>query len=401
MNDEKNKIVGIPNDLEKMAVQKSNPLKSLANTDISLSEFKILDLYLSRIDSHDETKRCVEISKGEFEKVLGVERINITELKQHLKRLFQPVSIVDKSKKNNMIMLSLFEKAECKMEEGLWKIKLECTKAAEEYFFNIETKGYLSYMLKNVVNMKSRYSYLMYLYLENKRKGMYKKSWVVDIKELQSLLNCNVESYSQYKEFNGKVLKVCCKEINEKTDLKYKYEGDKDSKENRAYTKVKFTLLDSYFLNDTNEILNTSDEENVKDKEDISSSKVFDAEIIEETIDENKEINNIKKEIESIVKNELKENQIDNIFNLVQFKNKDNLKDDWHFIKDIIEEKWILTENKLRSQSPNKSHKFNYFTKCIENCDFIKEIDEKKSNEIMQNPKSYTIEKIRKKLNNF
>ena len=49
--------VGIPKDDDKLVVQKSNPLQSLSETAMSLTEFKILDAYLSRIDSHDEEKR--------------------------------------------------------------------------------------------------------------------------------------------------------------------------------------------------------------------------------------------------------------------------------------------------------------------------------------------------------
>ena len=50
---------GIPTDENKLMVQKSNPLQSLSETGMSLVEFKILDAYLSRINSHDEEKRYV------------------------------------------------------------------------------------------------------------------------------------------------------------------------------------------------------------------------------------------------------------------------------------------------------------------------------------------------------
>ncbi len=37
-----------------LTVQKSNTLLNLSETDLTLTEFKILDAYLSRIDSHNE-----------------------------------------------------------------------------------------------------------------------------------------------------------------------------------------------------------------------------------------------------------------------------------------------------------------------------------------------------------
>ncbi len=38
-------------DMDNLLVQKSNPLQTLSQTNLTLPEFKILDAYLSRIDS--------------------------------------------------------------------------------------------------------------------------------------------------------------------------------------------------------------------------------------------------------------------------------------------------------------------------------------------------------------
>lgn len=45
-------MIGLGN-IDKLTVQKSNPLQSLAKTNLTLPELKILDVYLSRIDSHN------------------------------------------------------------------------------------------------------------------------------------------------------------------------------------------------------------------------------------------------------------------------------------------------------------------------------------------------------------
>ena len=68
--------IGVPKIDDKLVVQKSNPLQTLSETEMTLVEFKILDAYLSRIDSHDEEKRYVRFEKGELEKILGVTKIN-------------------------------------------------------------------------------------------------------------------------------------------------------------------------------------------------------------------------------------------------------------------------------------------------------------------------------------
>ena len=55
-------IIGLGNP-DKLTVQKSNPLQSLAKTDLTLPELKLLDVYLARIDSHDPEKRTVIIDR--------------------------------------------------------------------------------------------------------------------------------------------------------------------------------------------------------------------------------------------------------------------------------------------------------------------------------------------------
>lgn len=54
------KLSGVDN----LVVQKSRPLLSLWQSDFSLQELKILDVYLGRINSHDKEHRSVVFRKG-------------------------------------------------------------------------------------------------------------------------------------------------------------------------------------------------------------------------------------------------------------------------------------------------------------------------------------------------
>lgn len=230
--------IGLPKNDNKLNIQKSNPMQTLSETALSLSEFKILDAYLSRIDTHNPEKRVVRFEKGELEKMLGVDRIRQDVLEQRLKNLFQVVTIRDARKPKGFKLVALFEQAEAEQDEnGLWQVNLECTGKAMEYIFNVDTMGYLPYMLKNIIELTSRYSYVLYLYLE---KNRFRKSWRVDIDELKSMLNCTADTYSEYKRFNDLVLKKCHKELNEKTTIKYTYTPC--NRKNRKYTAIQFTL---------------------------------------------------------------------------------------------------------------------------------------------------------------
>ena len=78
---------------DKLTVQKSLPLFALWRSELTLAEFKILDTYLSRIDSHKPEKRTVMFEKGELEKLLGVKRIRTEELDERLKHLGTPIRL--------------------------------------------------------------------------------------------------------------------------------------------------------------------------------------------------------------------------------------------------------------------------------------------------------------------
>lgn len=236
------KLPEIPNMLglgnpDKLTVQKSNPLQSLAKTELTLPELKILDVYLSRIDSHDPEKRTVVIEKGELEQVLGVSRILKQQLKGRLRNLFQVVEVEDDTKPDGFKLVSLFEEADAVPDnEGLWKITLTCTASAREYIFNIDNIGYLKYRLKNVIELKSRYSYVLYLYLEN---NSFRKTWEINLEDLKELLKCNAKRYEQFKFFNAEILKKSQQEINEKTDCKFDYEP---VKRGRVIVAIRFTI---------------------------------------------------------------------------------------------------------------------------------------------------------------
>lgn len=228
--------IGLGN-TEKLTVQKSTPLQSLAQTNLTLTELKLLDVYLSRIDSHDPEKRTVQIEKGELERVLNVTRILKDDLDERLQHLFQIVKIEDETKRKGFKLVSLFEEADAEPDEnGSWTITLTCTPSAREYIFNIENLGYLRYRLKNIVELKSRYSYILFMYLENNR---FRKSWEIKLDDLKKLLKCTANRYNQFKFFNAEILGKCHKELNEKTDCHFEYEP---IKRNRTVIAVRFTM---------------------------------------------------------------------------------------------------------------------------------------------------------------
>lgn len=247
-------IETLGSDTSKLVVQKSKPLFSLWTSELTLAEFKILDTYLARIDSHHPERRQVIFEKGELEEKLGVKKINQKELEERLKHLMgNVVNITDADEKKGFRLITLFEEAIAEQDDnGLWMVKMQCTEKAMKYIFNIENLGYSRYKLRCITSITSRYTYIMFVYLESHRKM---KQWDVPLEELKKILSCdNEEVYKQFKFFNQKILKRTQKELFEKTECRYTYEP---IKKGRSVVAIRFTietLKDLEYTSDPNDI---------------------------------------------------------------------------------------------------------------------------------------------------
>ena len=231
-------LIGIGRDPDnKLTVQKSRPLTALWQSDFTLAEFKIMDAYLSRIDSRKPERRTIQLTKGQLEEALGVTQIKKDDLKQRLKNLYSPIDLENDNPKK-IKLRALFEEADAEQDEdGIWQVQLTCTQAAMKYIFNIEKIGYVRYTLRSVTNLTSRYTYILFVYLEMNRKF---RTWEVGLEELRRILNChNEETYKQYKRFNDLVLKKCQKELHEKTECRFAYEP---IRKGRSVAAIRFTL---------------------------------------------------------------------------------------------------------------------------------------------------------------
>lgn len=236
---EKNDITILDGNLkDNYIVQKCEPLLLMRTVPFELGELKVLDTYISRINSHDDNCTSVTFTKTEYEQLMGLERTHPQTLKKYLRSLLQKV--VDIPMPNGYMLFSLFTAAKCEKDEyEQWNITLACSEQAKELFFNIEQLGYLKYELKNVLSLTSKYSFLLYLYL---RKERYRGEWVISLKELreQHLDIKNTETYLNFKYFNRDILDKAVNEVNEKTDINFVYETVKTG---RRVTGIQFKLI--------------------------------------------------------------------------------------------------------------------------------------------------------------
>lgn len=226
--------------MSKLIVQKSKPLFGLWVSHLTLNGAKLLDVYLAKINSHDETTRMVTFKKSELEEILGMKRIKAEDLKPILDHLMDKFAIADiLNGRKHYILVNLFDIAHMEFDDnGVTMVKMHCSEPAKKYFFNIEEYQYVSYSLKKITPLKSMYTYNMFLLLQFYR---WKKSFKLTLKKLRERLGCvkskeidpknkDKDVFLEFKRFNDKVLKVTQKELAERVNYKFTYEAVKTGK---------------------------------------------------------------------------------------------------------------------------------------------------------------------------
>ena len=144
---------------------------------------------------------------------------------------------------------------------GMAKIRIDDRLAP--YLFDLKSK-FLSYGLKNILNMKSQYSIRLYELLKSYhnmkiRQADHKKiSWTIELDELKrKLMIDELKAYNDFAKVRTKVLEVAQKEINELTDISIYFEP---ITKGRKTEKVKFTIImkspmERYIANNRNDEL--------------------------------------------------------------------------------------------------------------------------------------------------
>ena len=205
-----------------MTVCKSIPLLSLVQSPLSLFEMKLFDIYLGRIHPQNPDVTRITFEKSELEELLGVEKINNSELNKALRNLMSMVVTVYNG--NEKILCTLLSTAKLSYidrdHERLNAITMECSNAARKYIYNLSSIKYIKMSLLRLVSFDSRHAYAMYQYLN---ANSYRSHWDVDLYELKSMLGVQGK-YPQYRDFNKRVLQPALEEINEKTELTYSFE---------------------------------------------------------------------------------------------------------------------------------------------------------------------------------
>ena len=224
---------------ENNLISKSRPLLEIRNSGYNMGEFRLLDTYLSRINPLDPSTARVVFTKEEYCSLLGVEsgKIRTKQLIKYTSHFLGNIVTLPRTDgKQGYIQKPLFTLAEYDEEDQ--QIVLECNSDPQIFnmFFNIENIGYVKYILRNTLHLKSTYSFKLFMLIKSKQPAT---EFTVALDELKAALEATAPRYEEFKYFNAAVLKKAHQEISDGDDIDMHFEYEVIRK-GRTVTAIRF-----------------------------------------------------------------------------------------------------------------------------------------------------------------
>ena len=202
-------------------VEKRNDLNEIRTKHMTMQQLRFFAIYLSRINARDESTRRVRFPLADFQKIMGLGRLNIANLKAATDGLLCQIVHLP-TKNGGYKSFQLFK--ECtvdKAQDGEWFVEIDAHDKALPMFFDFKEK-YFTYDVGNVLRLGSSNQMRMYEIL--KQRQTLRQPVIIQLQELRELLGLDDDKYTRYQDFRVRILDKAQKELAEQTDIKFTYE---------------------------------------------------------------------------------------------------------------------------------------------------------------------------------
>lgn len=225
---------------ENYLVTKANTLIT-SNYDLSLEEQRIILTLASTVQPNDEDFKPYKFKISDFMELLGVEdKSKYSVIPKITKELMKKVFEIENG--NKITQISWLSSAE--YEKGTGIVELEFSPKLKPFMLGLK-EFYTSYRLKNILELKGKYSIRMYEILKSNE---FKRSAEITVDGLRKILKADKDSYKVYQNFKNRIIIQAQKELKEKTDIKFDYE---EIKTGRKVTSIKFYIHSNKAKNTT------------------------------------------------------------------------------------------------------------------------------------------------------
>lgn len=199
-------------------VTEHNDLVAKARHDLTARELKIMDYVVSKIKPDDEEFNTIKTSMKEIAEVLGLTRSGRTyrQIAENLSSMRRKDIYIYNDTEKRLTMTGWFEIVDL-WENG--KVELKINKQFAPYLLQLKEKGnYTQYLLFDVVQLKSKYSILLYKLMRETDKSRGKRIAVLQGTPEKFREWLGVSEEIPYGRFKSRMLNKAIEEINLKID---------------------------------------------------------------------------------------------------------------------------------------------------------------------------------------
>ena len=204
-------------------VEKRNILNEIRQNNMTLQQLRFFSIYLSKINARDVSTRVVRFPLSEFQKIMGIGRMNIQHFKNAVDSLLRNIIHIPNSS-GGIDAFTLFKKCSLfKDEYDNWYVEINANDEALPLMFDFKSH-YFTYQLWNALQLKSVNQIRMYELLKQ-YEHLGKRE--IAVSELRELLGISKNEYQRLERFRTKVLDSCQQALAENTDICFTYERGK------------------------------------------------------------------------------------------------------------------------------------------------------------------------------
>lgn len=211
----------------------SNAFAPAIHKTITLVEQRMLAIYLSKINPNNPETCEVCFRLEDYERMMGLQRFNITQLKECAKQIIAIPVILDQPG-GGFTACPLFSRFKLEKIDEEWFVFIKCSEDVMAHLFHLQ-KEFVRYALWNILNLTERNHQQLYRILKQYERIGEK---TMSLEKLKFGLGLDGK-HEKFYDFRRDVLEPCQQALAEKTDLRFEYEPIRKGRKVHA---IRFTI---------------------------------------------------------------------------------------------------------------------------------------------------------------